>query len=189
MSGIDYGLGMTNIDTETGIRFGVIPSNDIMSEAFDDIASNGTDLDFEAYKERLTSELGAAISCVLDDNGLDRCNDAAAMAEEIVDNLEWDDYEGTGDCARYEYEADGYKLRTCSDGDIFVLKSPYYTFAPFCSPCAPGAGYLRDGSDDDSNPKTYCLGKDWFSDDYSCPYAVFDVKTDECLYRPAETEE
>lgn len=40
-AGIDYGMGTTNIDAETGIRFGVIPSNDMMPEAFDDIASNG----------------------------------------------------------------------------------------------------------------------------------------------------
>lgn len=28
--GIDYGGGQTNIDHETGIRFGVIPANDVL---------------------------------------------------------------------------------------------------------------------------------------------------------------
>jgi len=30
----------------------------------------------------------------------------------------------------------------CLDSDILVTKSPFYTYAPFCSPCVPGAGNL-----------------------------------------------
>jgi hypothetical protein len=185
-AGIDYGMGTTNMDHETGIRFGVIPSNDIMPEAFDDIASNGDDVDFEAHKDAVKVSLEAAIEAVLNEYNHERSNSSGDMAEDLVDNLEWDGYEGTGDCTRYVYEADGYKLQTCSDGDIFVLKSKFYTFAPFCSPCAPGAGYLRDASDDEMCSKTYCLNSDWFSDEFPCPYPVYEVETGTCIYKPKE---
>ena len=56
-----------------------------------------------------------------------------------------------------ECEADGWLCRATAwkiedeeyhafqsedDTDIFVTKSPYFTYAQFCSPCAPGACHL-----------------------------------------------
>ena len=35
-AGIDYGMGISNIDHETGIRFGVISQNSISYEALED---------------------------------------------------------------------------------------------------------------------------------------------------------
>lgn len=48
--GIDYGLGQTNIDKETGIRFGVISQNSCRPEAADDIMTHGDDLAFTSAK-------------------------------------------------------------------------------------------------------------------------------------------
>lgn len=63
-----------------------------------------------------------------------------------------------------------------AEGD-FILKSPYYTYAQFCSPCAPGAGYLPSPlKDRPAGNKTYCLGHDWFEDG-TAPYRVYSVKT------------
>jgi hypothetical protein len=38
--GIDYGLGLANIDSETGIRFGVIGQHSLMSEALADFEAD-----------------------------------------------------------------------------------------------------------------------------------------------------
>ena len=183
--GIDYGMGQTNIDKATGMRYGVIPMNDLSSFAWDDILVNGDDLDFAAYKQECKTSIATAIGNALEELGLDRGNDAEELADGIVDDLEWDGYENTGDCARYAYDDGEVSIETASDGDVWVLKSLYYTYAPFCSPCAPGAGYLRDAGTDDSNPKVYCLPKDWFDDEQGCPYPYWTVDGDELVFQPA----
>lgn len=82
------------------------------------------------------------------------------------------------------YEAHGYRITKCLSNDLFVSKSPFFTYAQFCSPCVPGAcnldSPLEDPSDQlkwpDSN-KCYCLGIDWFSEESPCPYPIWDVAT------------
>lgn len=52
-----------------------------------------------------------------------------------------------GDEAIGFYVDDGVlQATTCLDSDIMVLKSPYYTIAPPCSPCVPQAGNLDDAA-------------------------------------------
>lgn len=106
----------------------------------------------------------------------------------------WDaeNEECTEDCpdcepVAWNVDADGL-LATCSeDGDIFVLRSPFYTYAAFCSPCAPGACWLVTPVDPDPNNKCYCLGQDWFDESYEpCPYPVWRVDTDEQVYTPGD---
>jgi len=215
-AGIDYGLGQSNINTETGIRYGVIHPNKLSEWVWDTI-EQGADVDFLAARQDVLD----AIQMVLDHDELDgyeysegepsedRIKDAlvkalddyhhnakrlvdqldldnTTLADNILDDLEdaglWDCYESSGDCTRYEYEDGGYHIQTCSDGDWFVLKSPYYTRAQFCSPCAPGAGYLANPCP--TGPKTYCLDKEWFGDDQPCPYPYYSVETDELIYSP-----
>jgi len=68
---------------------------------------------------------------------------------------------------------DGEYIAECDDsGDIFITKSPYYTRAQFCSPCAPGACYLMNPCN--NGEKTYCFGSDWFEDN-KAPYPVYRV--------------
>ena len=69
------------------------------------------------------------------------------------------------DDGEYIAESDSY-------GDIFITKSPYYTRAQFCSPCAPGACYITNTYDD--GEKAYCFGHDWFEDG-KAPYPVYRV--------------
>lgn len=59
-SGIDYGMGQTNIDKETGIRYGVINANTLSEHAWDTIQSNGTDLD---YAEAVEIDVLRGIPC------------------------------------------------------------------------------------------------------------------------------
>lgn len=92
--------------------------------------------------------------------------------------------QGDDDCQDNSCDAVSYCVNDgeyCAEsddyGDIFVLKAPYYTFAQFCSPCAPGACYLENPlSEPDNNNKCYCFGHDWF-DEGRAPYTVYDIKT------------
>jgi hypothetical protein len=126
-AGIDYGRGLTNIDTETGIRYGVISQNEVLQAWADSSEPDYWDVE---------DEFAEPLSYTLDDGE--------------------------------------YKAICGDDGDIFIIKSPFYTLCRFCSPCAPGAGYLMNPDDD--GIKAYCFGRDWF-DDEQAPYKVFSVET------------
>lgn len=171
MTGIDYGMGKTNIDLETGFRFGVISSNRLASHAWDEITSKGEDLDYLDAMENLKSELSQAIKSVLEDYSISF--DSAELADDIISGIDIELCE-TGDCTRYGFDSDGLAFNVCSDGDIFVTKSPFYSLSSFCSPCAPGAGYLES----EGNVKTYCLPPDWFDSDNPMPYQCFRVSDD-----------
>ncbi len=73
-----------------------------------------------------------------------------------------------------EYKAEQHG----GDGDVFILRSPYYTHAQFCSPCAPGACHLRNPCED--GERAYCLSHDWFEDEIA-PYPVYSVATNELI--------
>ena len=167
-SGIDYGMGQTNIDTDTGIRYGVIHFRDLASHAWETIYSEGTDLDYADAIKSLKDDLARAIKSAIEDYATNF--NEKELAESIVDDLDFE-VEPTGDCVRYGYDRDGLTFNTCSDGDIFVTKSPFYSLCSFCSPCAPGAGYLKS----EGSVKTYCLGPDWFESDRPMPYQCFNV--------------
>lgn len=167
-SGIDYGMGQTNIDKETGIRYGVINANTLSGHAWETIQSDGTDLDYAEAVENVKSELSRAIASVLQDYSA--TFDADSLAGDIVEDLDFN-LESSGDVTRYLYDRDGETFTVCSDGDIMVTKSPYFTLCAFCSPCAPGAGYLSS----DGNVKAYCLGPHWFDSDNPMPYVCYRV--------------
>ncbi len=184
-AGIDYGLGKSNVDT--GIRFGVIPSNSLSPDASDDVWQNGTDLDYEDYITQVKAALESALCDYFSgysskpdhkDSPLDRAVENAFDA--ISDNI-GDRYESTGDCSRMDYERAGLHVRSDSGGDLWVFESPFFTYAQFCSPCAPGACYLRNPLDEpNDNNKAYCLGHDWF-DGGVAPYPVYSVATGELV--------
>jgi hypothetical protein len=165
--GIDYSAGQPiNRNLETGIRYGIIPANDCNPDALEDIYSNGVDTDYDDWKTAIEDAIRNALDAYLSKRAIDKV---------IVNGLDdiGDDYQGTGDCTRYEYEQDGYKLRIDGSGDLWVFESPYFTHAQFCSPCAPGACYLRSPLDAPSEAnKCYCLGPDWF-DGNQAPYPVY----------------
>lgn len=180
--GIDYGLGKTNRNTATGIRYGVIHSNAISPDAFEDIVQHGTDVDYKEAVAELKSKLRSVLSDYLSD--YKRSKDKPSKLDEAVGSC-WemiaddfdDSYENPGDCTRYWYDREGYKISVASDGDMFIEDSPYFTYAQFCSPCAPGACYLASPLDEpvEAN-KCYCLAADWFEDNVA-PYPVYSVAT------------
>jgi hypothetical protein len=190
--GIDYGLGMANIDNATGIRYGVISPHSVNGDALEDIYQNGTNLSYDAAIADAKGQIANALRPVLDSFGLlpydyrntdgktPKADDYLASVvetvwEEVSEDFQWEsDSDDT-----HRYERDGYVLETSSLG-IYVIRSPFYTFAAFCSPCAPGAGDLDTPRlTAESGVKTYCLGPDWFDSEHcTMPYTAFNVSDD-----------
>jgi hypothetical protein len=154
--GIDYGLGKTNIDTDTGIRFGVIPVNEVC-QAWSD-SSEGI---YEFYCPHCNGYL-----LTNEDQTCEHCE------KEIKEKDFWDT-----EPSCFVYENNGYRAHQSNDSsDIFIEKSPFYTVCEFCSPCAPGAGYILNSSED--GILAYCFGHDWFEDG-KAPYKVYRVDNNE----------
>jgi ribosomal protein L37AE/L43A len=175
-AGLDYsGPGATcNRDSKTGIRYGVIPSRAVGQSWYDSsepdygephcpqcgnkVESNNY-ADAEKREDYTTLHHGEKYAC-------DECkllfDGQNAFPEEPCGHV-LDDGE--------------YKCNEDSSGDIWVFKSTYFTYAQFCSPCAPGACYLSNPLEDrlESN-RAYCLGHDFF-ESHRAPYPVFSVKT------------
>lgn len=165
--GIDYSGGSgANTDPATGIRYGVISQGSVMP-AWGDFAEP--------------------------DYGDPTCPKCGKVAKPFGERQEHrDTYESDGsdyvceDCKytfesseaysdeplAWSYTEEGYRLVDCLTSDIMVIKSPYFTYAQFCSPCVPGAGNLDHPMV--GGVKCYCLGHDWFEDD-KAPYPVYRV--------------
>lgn len=170
-AGIDYGSGLTNINHETGIRYGCISQHSV-SQMWCDCAEPD-------YGDATCHKCGSEAINSADlpeeseewEIGEYACSDYGCLhCEYIFDASEAFGEEPQG----WHYCEEGYELTDCLDSDIMVLTSPYYTLAPYCSPCVPGAGDLDNA--DESGVKTYCLGHSWFSEGRA-PYPVYSVKT------------
>jgi hypothetical protein len=158
-AGIDYSLGQANVDTN-GIHYGVIPHHEVGQFWYDES---------EPYYVYTCPYCGAELARGADSKRCGACHKRIKDAEDF-DML---------DPVSFTYEGDGYTLeQPYDDVDIWVFKSPYYSLSQYCSPCAPGAGYLL-------NPcaggiRTYCLGHDWFEAGQA-PYPVYRVDTGELV--------
>lgn len=179
-AGIDYGLGQSNVDSKTGIRYGVISQNSVMPEAMDEV-------DYD-YGDATCPTCGQKAQDSSDHEWADKDYCCPACQESF-----WSDRCFSDEALGWSYQRDGYKLCDCLNNDIFVLASPFFTYAQFCSPCVPGAGNLdsplhvnTDASEvhqlcaDHGIAKTFCLGHDWFEGG-KAPYPVYSVETGELV--------
>lgn len=202
--GIDYSLGRSNFNPETGIHFGVIPMNSLAHWAWDSFEADYGDATcpkcgnpaVDGDSEIPTSVLEERDKAELDEDGfpdfdgdrqdLDYENLHHACGDYACDDcgVVFDGQDAFGEEALGHTLDDGeYKATVGSDCiDAFVLESPFYTKSQFCSPCAPGAGYLLNPCDD--GVQSYCFGPDWFDDERPCPYPVWKCGTDELIYTP-----
>ena len=157
VNGIDYGNGKTNINIKTGIRYGVLPGNDMGQAWVDDAESD--------YGDPTCPECGEIVDIAADNCG--SCND------ELDDDCYPD--------SPLSWYVDTPELKATQSGDdcdIFIVESEYYTRAGFCSPCAPGACHLRNA--DPMGELCYCFGHEWFEDG-KAPYPVFRVSDNESI--------
>ena len=192
-AGIDYGMGQTNIDKLTGIRFGVISMHDITQAWADSSEADygpphcpkcGNQADEQSAFGATFQDEDGGYTLVPDDYTSEphECDDYVC-----VDCLHFFGSESAfGDEPLGYYLDDGeYLASDCLDSDVMVMKSPFYTYGPFCSPCVPGAVNLNDASSkpgtetgsDWDGAKAYCFGHDWFEDG-KAPYRVFRVADD-----------
>ena len=164
-AGIDYGNGKTNIREETGIRFGVISQYAILqawSDSSEPYYGHPTDVECPKCETEVKAEnWGDYVTC-------NACG--CKFEAELPDFAEPLSYS-------YEDEDEGYVMETCLDTDVMILRSPYFTYAQFCSPCVPGACNLDSPLDRiEANNKCYCVGHDWF-DGGKAPYTIYSVET------------
>ena len=157
--GIDYSLGRgANQDPATGIRYGVISQHSIpywyeASEAH--------------YPGPFCPHCGEDLETD-DPESLESCPHCKEEFEGVEEFY-------AEEASSFTYEGEGLAMESAFDNtEVFVLKSPYFTYAQYCSPCAPGAGNLNSPCPD--GPKTFCPGHDWFEDE-KAPYPVYSVET------------
>jgi hypothetical protein len=174
--GIDYGRGLANVDKATGIRFGVIPCGTVTW--WNDHAEGN-------YGEARCPECeGEVLSS--DDEKVPEGAEGPEHGCFDYYCAECEKPLSSEDC--YPEDALSYDVdegednlqASCGDGgiDIFVMGSPYFTRAAYCSPCAPGACYLMSPCED--GERAYCFGHDWFEDG-KAPYPVYSVATGELV--------
>lgn len=181
-AGIDYsGPGATcNRDKETGIRYGIIPVQDLRDGggAFYDSAE-------QDYGEPHCPFCGSEIPKDHEDEM--PCPHCAGDIGYVGDSC-------YGDSCTEFLNNEEYEMFSDESNDLWITKSPYYTYAQFCSPCAPGACHLRnpftkslalpsdpyfkDEAESLGYAKAFCLDKSWFDGD-KAPYPVFSVATNE----------
>lgn len=174
--GLDYGHGQANIDIRNGIRFGVIDTYALGDAWYDEAEADygvptcpkcgGEFVDFD--KDKHTPQECGLYVCSTE-HFCESCEYAFASEESYSDEV-----------LGYILENDEYKATSSPGGDIFVIESPYYTHAQFCSPCAPGACHLENPVDA-GGPRAYCFGPEWFDDDNPCPYPIYRVSDDVCV--------
>lgn len=160
--GIDYGLGRSNVDANTGIRFGVIPANTV-GEAWDEKSEpsypNACPHCGQDLPEAFDREVATTYPC---------CDNPVEAGDA--------DYQ---EPSAFVYKNAEYFAVQADETDIFIEQSPYFTYAQFCSPCAPGACYLLNPLNPLGAPKSnraYCFGHDWFENG-KAPYPVFNIAT------------
>lgn len=189
--GIDYGMGRTNIDRETGIRFGVVNQNE-MGDGFFDSVEN----EYAQACPKCGTDLTADQVIALEENTVRKPHEwmkehfvHVAPCPHCEEDISPDDVHGEEPIGSY-IDEDGIKASIDSQGDIFVLKSPFYTHGIFCSPCAPGAVSVgvKEMSNDEDCPRGYCLPYSWFrEDERPKPGTVFRVK-DNSVVNPEDDD-
>ncbi len=140
-AGIDYGCGLSNIDHVTGIRYGVISQNEVLQSWADSS---------EPFYIYTCPYCGTELKKKGESRRCPSCH--KKLTENDFDMLEPVSFfinDG-------EYSAE----QSSDDPDIFITKSPYFTLCQYCSPCAPGAGYLM--SPMKNGIKAYCFSHDFF---------------------------
>lgn len=166
-AGIDYGLSQSNRDLFTGIRYGVISQHSLSGEALSDMEPD--------YGDPSCPECGGEVT----DSDGEKGEDKDYWCENCH-KVYWSDQVFGDEPINHVYEDGRYSLEDCLDSDVMVLRSPYYTYARFCSPCCPGAGDLDSPTIKSSGVKTYALGPEWFEDE-KLPYPLYLVDNDELV--------
>lgn len=145
--GIDYGMGMANIDAKTGIRYGVVPEQFLPEWLWDHAESvydNEIEVACPCCERSVVITRGQDLLCPHCEADLDRVIETA---------LEYQEPSG------FRVEQDGFVMgRGTDDSDWWCTESEYIIKGSFCSPCAPGAVYVNGAGED---AWAYCPPPEW----------------------------
>lgn len=168
----------TNRDPATGIRYGVISQNEVLQAWADSSEPDYPEAEVECPECSTTVLQTKVVSNDETDSACPECGaDLANEFEHAFDCI---------DSVNFVLDDGEYKATSDSYGDIFILSSPYFTYAQFCSPCAPGACHLENPlSEPIEDNKCYCFGHEFFEDS-KAPYPVYLVSTGELVEPPVE---
>ena len=180
--GIDYsGPGSTaNRDPETGIRYGIIPLHALAQyteEEFEAVYFIGCPQCGTEWSHEV--QIGAEVR---DDVKMFWNPDVKVKTRGTTcpecGKFVQEDHEVGDEPIDHKLDDGTYQARLDSSNEVWCFKSPYFTRAQFCSPCAPGACYLASPTPD--GERAYCFGHDWF-DGNVAPYPVYSVETGELV--------
>ena len=162
-------------EDELGIHYTFGYGHHISGDALNDICQ-GDDLVYDEAISDLREEFEGVIEEFLDNNYLNDHNlNIDRMFDDNIIDIFNDSYQN--DYQRFRYEQDGSIIEYDNNGnDLIIIKSPYYTFRGFGSPCIPNGCYIETEGD----IKAYCLPIDWFDEYSEIPYKeYYKVENDE----------
>ena len=182
MRGIDYSPpGSTvNRDPDTGIRYGIIPLH-----ALGEFAHDSFEAEYDACCPHCGEEIPDDFHFTADQRPAGKTFGCWATCPSCEKAFHEDQQYGD-EPSRQKLDDGTYQGTLDSSGDAWCFKSPYYTRAAFCSPCAPGACSLNSACED--GERAYCFGHDWF-DEGRAPYPVYSVATGERVLPSPEIAE
>ena len=153
---------------DNGIHYGVIPIRDLDEFFMEDFYDNSDNIEMNIVESEV-DEIFEELKTFVNDKGVNKEIEIEMLKEsikyEIFEN--WDEDEDSR-----LYERDGYKIELVGY-DLFIAKSPYVTFGPLCSPCAPNAVYLAD-ADGEHGFMAYCLPDEYFPEG-KAPYKYITI--------------
>ena len=148
----------SNIDSETGIAYGVVSMNILNSWVWDEFIENGKNISDEAAFEEAKAEFIAA-------------QESPEWADYLLDRGAEDALWEEIDCDEPEYtlESDGMSLGISWLGGapmVWVFKSAECAMVSECSPCVPNAGDIQGpGNSGNEGTRAYTLPAEWFGND------------------------
>lgn len=177
--GIDYAPIGSNVnrDAETGIRYGVIPLGRL-----GEFSADSFEAEYDACCPHCGDGLPEDIEFTVTNRPADRKYGSWAICQSCEKAFSEDD-SIPDEPSRQVCKEDGLEAFLDSSNDTWFTKSPYFTRAAFCSPCAPGACYLTNPCED--GERAYCPGPDWFDEDNPAPFPIYSVATGELVIAKA----
>lgn len=157
---------MTNVNSSTGISYGVINANEINGDVLERIMFGTNTVALDLLRARIDHIEKQNINFVLPVISLsESTNRFYNRVYEALDkcDYDWYDYDQSmEDVSNDVYSAivDGCEvLYSTESNTVTVIDSPYTDKFARCSPCYPGAGDLN--TRDNNGISTYTVPSDW----------------------------
>ena len=148
---------MTNMNPETGIRYGIVAANSLHGDVICELQANGKDLHWEEFAEDVKRGLQGEVDYGDhdDDPDFDFDEELDSRMENAADHF-YDDE------PVHEFDYQGVQGRTTWLGGallVWVFESKWTTNARLCSPCVPNCCDLD--SPDPDGYEGYDVNPEW----------------------------